>query len=376
MKEKKRYSTKHILSIALWVLLGLGTSVLLIAAVKKKDSRNCRRVAINIEGVSNNFFVDKNDILHSISTVVNSYPVGKSIGSFNLRKMEVMLEKNTWIKSAELFFDNNEVLRVNVHEREPIARIFTAAGTTFYIDNDISILPLSDKFSARLPVFTNFPANEKSLSKADSILLKDIKIISLAIQEDTFTMAMIEQTDITQQRTFEMVPKVGNQAIVFGNAKDATEKLHKLKLFYKEVIAKAGWNNYSVIDLQYKNQVVAKKRGMEDVKADSLRTLQAMQFIATAAEKKAGDSLQKLIPEDINNTVDSNLIQQSRERNDETGAISVIEDESMPTANNKKEITIQKVETKPGNTVIKKPAIIKPALVKSKTTMPKKKENK
>ena len=80
--------------------------------------------------------------------------------------METELEKNVWIKTAELFFDNNEILQVTVQEREPVARVFTPRGTTFYIDNELAMLPLSEKFSARLPVFTNFPSDKKVLVKS------------------------------------------------------------------------------------------------------------------------------------------------------------------------------------------------------------------
>jgi len=233
--------------------------------------------------------------------------------------MERELQKNIWVKSAELFFDNNEMLQVIVNEREPVARVFTTTGTSFYIDRDGAMLPLSEKFSARLPVFTDFPSDKIVLSKADSILLKDIKTISLEIQKDSFRMAMIEQVDITPQRTFEMMPKIGNQLIVFGDASAAAEKFEKLELFYKNVMTKAGWNYYSIINLQYKNQVVAKRRGAEDFSADSLRTLQVMQMIATNAEKQASDSLQTMLQDNDKNTLDSSMIQHSIQRDENVG---------------------------------------------------------
>ena len=316
MIVQKRYRIKNILIGTLWVVLGSGAVVLLVAAMRVKDAHRCKGIEINIQGVNNNFCVDKNDILNSITAIERTNPVGKAIGSFNLKMMETALEKDVWIKTAELFFDNNEILQVNVHEREPVARVFATTGTTFYIDNELAILPLSEKFSARLPVFTNFPSDEKVLSKADSILLMDVRTISLAIQKDSFSMAMIEQVDITAQHSFEMIPKIGDQLIVFGDGKDVEEKLDKLKLFYKEIMVKAGWNNYSVINVQYKNQVVAKKKGAEDILADSIRTLQIMQMIVDRALKQANDSLQIMQQDNDRNTVDSNMIQQSIERDD------------------------------------------------------------
>lgn len=316
MENNKRYSIKNILLTGLWIAIGAGSVVLLVAAIKIKDTHRCKGIEINIEGVNTNFFVDKSDILNSIRTIENGDPVGKATGSFNLKMMETELEKDVWIKAAELFFDNNEVLQVNVQEREPVARVFTTTGTTFYIDKELAILPLSEKFSARLPVFTNFPSDRKVLSKADSSLLMDIKNVSVAIQEDSFSMAMIEQVDINPQRVFEMVPKIGNQVIVFGDGTDVEEKLYKLKTFYKEIMVKAGWNKYSVINVQYKNQVVAKRKGAEDIMADSLRTLQIMQLIVERALKQANDSLQIIQQDNDRNTVDSSMIQQSIQRDE------------------------------------------------------------
>ena len=319
MKNKKRYGIKNILITSLWVVIGMGTVVLLVAAIRKKEAEHCKGVKIEVTGVNNNFFVDKTDILNSITSIARGNPVGKNIGLFNLVMMEKELCQNIWVKSARLFFDNNEILQVKVNEREPLARVFTSSGNTFYIDAAISILPLSEKFSARLPVFTHFPSDKMLLLKEDSNLLQDIKRISLAIQKDSFLMAMIDQVDITSQRNFEMIPKLGNQLIVFGNASDIEEKFNKLQLFYKEVMGKTGWNNYSVINLQYKNQVIAKRKGADDIREDSLRTLQLMQLIAVNAEKRSGDSLQTMQQDNDHNTADSIMIQQSMQREDNPG---------------------------------------------------------
>ena len=354
-----------------WIALGGATVFLLIAAIKSKPAKHCKSIEINIHGVSNNFFVDKKDILNTITAIEKTNPVGKTIGSFDLKKLETELKKNVWIKSAELFFDNNEILQVTVQEREPIARVFTSTGTTFYIDDELAMLPLSEKFSARLPVFTNFPSDKKILAKADSNLLGDIKAISLAVQKDSFSMAMIDQIDITPQRLFEMIPKIGNHLIVFGDATDVDTKLQKLKLFYKEVMVKAGWNKYSVINVQYKNQVVAKRKGAEDVAADSLRTLQIMKFIAERAQQQAEDSMLQIIqPDNIRNTADSTMIQQSIQRDDSYEPAAVNETPNKPAVQNTPPITnnVKPVVVKPVQkpTVIKKPATKPKAVMKNK----------
>lgn len=321
MEKKTRYSIKKILLAIVWLAVGAGTTVLLAAAIKKNDAEKCAKIDVTISGIENTIFnnekfVDEKDILNVIKTVCKADPLGKAIGSFDLKQMETEIEKSTWVKNAELFFDNNKVLRVSVQEREPVARVFTKSGYSFYIDATLKMLPLSDKFSARLPVFTNFPTDNIVLSKADSNLLGDIKNVSVAIQKDSFRMAMIDQVDITDQYNFEMIPKIGNQIIVFGNGSDIEEKFSRLQLFYKNILVKTGWGKYSVINVQYKNQVVAKIRGAEDKTADSLRTLQLMQAIATNAAMQAEDSVQTIMPDNNANSTDSSMIQQSMQRED------------------------------------------------------------
>lgn len=329
MEEKKRYKIKNFLFTGLWILVGAGTIVLLVAAIQKKDARHCKAVEINITGASNNFFIDKSDVQKTISQYGGKNAVGRPIDNFNLVGIESALKKDVWIRNAQLYFDNNDVLQVSVEEREPIARVFTPGGRTFYIDDSNTMLPLSDKFSARLPVFTGFPSDALVLRKADSSLLNDVKNLSMEIQKDSFLMAMIDQVDITAERSFEMIPKIGNQVIVFGDASDAEKKFQKLRLFYRKVMPNAGWGKYSIINLQYKNQVVAKIKGKDDASADSLRTKMMMEIIAANAAKQSEDSLHTMIPEDRKNN-DSSMIQQSMQRDDDIGETSNTNEEPKP----------------------------------------------
>ncbi|MBK8711471.1 MAG: FtsQ-type POTRA domain-containing protein [Niastella sp.] len=334
MKVNK-YHIKNVLLACFWVVLGTASIVLLVAAVKRKDNNRCNGIEVNIRGVNNNFFIDKSDVLEVIKQHSQSKVVGGLMENFDLRKMEEDLEKEVWIKNAELYFDNNNTLNVNIDEREPIARVFTITGNSFYIDSSNMLLPLSNKFSARLPVFTGFTANQNGLTKSDSALLNGVKEMSLKIEADPFLMAMIDQVNMNEKHFFELIPKMGDQLILFGDATDMDAKFYKLKLFYKKVIEKVGWNKYSSINLQYNNQIVAKIKGKEDIAADSLRTIQLMTLMAERAEKMAADSQLmlkgKMDIENDKSNYDSSLIEHSIEREDDPGESSINETEPAPT---------------------------------------------
>src|SRR6266487_702368 len=207
---------KKPLRIAVWSLTAVGTCTLLVAAVQKKEEKKCTDIKIEINGANDHVFVDKKDILEIIHK--NGAAKEKEMSVIELRKIEEQIEKDAWVKKAELFFDNKQVLHANIEEREPIARVFTLQGKSYYIDSSCNRLPLSDKLSARVPMFTSFPSDRKTLSLPDSLVLMDIKRIAQFIEQDSFWMAQAAQIDITQQRTYEMIPVLGDQTIILGDA--------------------------------------------------------------------------------------------------------------------------------------------------------------
>ncbi len=312
--EKNNF--KKILSITGWSLLGLCGLVLLIAALNKKNETTCSGIEIQISGVNNNFFIDKQDIIESLQSFTDKKIKGRRINEFNLDSMEQQIKKDVWINKAELYFDRNGLLKVEIEEKDPVARVFCSNGGSFYIDNEKNMLPLSKRHSARLPVFTNFPSSLKVLSVPDSNLLNDVKMMGLFIQHDPFLMAMIDQIDINAQRQFELVPKIGEQIIFFGDATDLDLKFDKLKLFYKKIIPVYGWSKYSKINLAYKGQLVTTIRGSADVAADSIRTLQLMKVLAAYSSLMSADTSQAMVQDNDKNTTDANLINKSLQRED------------------------------------------------------------
>lgn len=267
---------KKIVRITLWSLLAGATCTLLVAAIQKKDSAACTATEIEINGAHDHVFVNKNDV----EQILKNFGAikGATTSKIDLRNIEKQLSKNAWIRKADLFFDNNQVLHTVIEEREPLARIFTVQGTSFYIDTACTRLPLSEELSARVPMFTSFPSDNKRLSVPDSLLLIDVKNIALKIQADSFLSAQIAQIDITPQGNYELSPVIGNQLIRIGDAQDLDTKFAKLKAFYQQVWSKTGFEKYAIIDVQYQNQVVATKKGAPVANADT--ALAKMQMAA------------------------------------------------------------------------------------------------
>jgi cell division protein FtsQ len=310
MLTNKIHTNKKLKSI-LWMLGAVACIVLLVSAVYYKDHKKCNGVKIEIVGDNLNYFINKYNVYAIVKKYGGDTSSNQPLATINLKKIEADLEKIVWVNKAELFFDNNNVLHVSVSECSPIARVFNSNGLSYYLDSAKRVLPLNNKYSARVPVFTGFASN----GKMDSVLYDEIKIVGIKILSDSFLMAMIEQIDILPNKHFELIPKIGDQTILLGDASDIDSKFEKLKLFYKKVTPVVGWNKYSKLNLQFKNQIVASLKGVDELATDSITALQLIKSNAEFASKKSADSVQTFKPD--NNKDDDVKIDTSAEREDE-----------------------------------------------------------
>jgi cell division protein FtsQ len=231
---------------------------LLAAAMRKQKNDRCKDYSITIKGDKDNLFVDEKDILKVLTTSAGGKIKGQKVSSINLWQLEQQLEKSVWVKDAELYFDNNNVLHITITESEPVARVFYTSGQSFYVDNEVNKMPLSDKLSAKVPVFTGFP-DRKKLMKKDSALLRDIRTTAKFILKNPFWMSQVSQIDVTPEGEFEMIPVVGNHLVKLGKAEQMDKKFNRLFVFYENVLSKTGFDRYKTIDVQYAGQVIAMK---------------------------------------------------------------------------------------------------------------------
>ncbi|MBC8034151.1 MAG: hypothetical protein H7Y03_08405 [Chitinophagaceae bacterium] len=284
---------RRIALTVLWIAIASGVIVLLAAAIRKKDLKSCHGVEIDITGVDRkDFFLSKKDVLDLMEIPGNGKPEGRHVSSFNLQQLESALEKNVWVKDAELFFDNNLVLHVNIEEREPVARVFTVSGNSFYIDSSGKKLPLSDKMNVRLPVFTGFNWEKTTgLGASGKKQVDDMRKLAFHILQDKFWNAQVTQIDINSSGDFEIIPTIGNHIIQFGDSRDMKSKFRRLFIFYKEVLGKAGFDTYNTIDVRYSRQVVGTKKG-SITKVDSVEAMKNIEQLIMAGKQIKADTIQ------------------------------------------------------------------------------------
>ncbi|MES2880714.1 MAG: hypothetical protein V4676_01105 [Bacteroidota bacterium] len=241
-----------------WTLVLAGMTTLLVAANKKNKVQLCKGLSISIKGTGKTFYIEEAAIKKQLESVQGKI-TGKRISSINLSLLEKKLEAGQWIRDAELYFDSENELHVFVEEREPIARVFTTSGASFYIDSSGHQMPLLHKLTARLPVITGY-VNSRRDAK-DSAFINEVKSIAWYVYSHPFWTAQVGQIDITTNRKFEIIPVIGDNVIRIGDGNNLEEKFKNLFLFYQKVLSKTGFNKYAVIDAQYAHQIVVVHKG-------------------------------------------------------------------------------------------------------------------
>ena len=273
----------RILFFAGWLVLLGGIVTLLIAANRRNEKHLCKGVEVAIVG-GDKIFVKQEDVQRSIEKTAEGSLVKKNFGDINLTLLEKTLEANPWIRDAELYFDTKDVLHVTVTERAPVARVFTTAGTSFYMDSAGYKMPLLENYGLKLPVVTGFSAS-KRWSVRDSALVKGIKNITRVIEASPFWNAQVGQIDITPAGKFELVPLIGSHVIKLGDGENVEDKLARLYLFYTAVLPKAGFAKYSALDVQFDGQVIGVKGALQS----PIDSIQLQKNIEELMRKKASE---------------------------------------------------------------------------------------
>jgi cell division protein FtsQ len=103
-----------------------------------------------------------------------------------------------------------------------------------------------------------------------SLIAKEIFKTAAFIKKDSLWDAQIAQIYINKDHEIELVPRVGNNRILLGDADSLDTKFKNLLIFYKKVLPRVGWDAYKIINVKYANQVVGVRSGAD--KPDSLKT--------------------------------------------------------------------------------------------------------
>lgn len=238
------------------------TAIILISisfgfSIKQSQQLKCSGVKVDITDSIREKFLRSDDIRQWVN---RNYPTifGQPLGSLNLRKIEDGLRKLQSIEVVEVYpnVDDNGVrsfgvLVVKIEQRKPVFRV-DGAGHAFYMDKFGKVIDWSPRFTPRVLIVGGVVSSDFARKK----LLPLVNFIN----NDAFWSAQIDQIYVNAVGDLSMIPRVGEQLILFGDPEDFQIKFRNLKALYTEGFKNGGWSIYKTINVGFHNQIVCTKK--------------------------------------------------------------------------------------------------------------------
>jgi len=231
------------------------------------NSRNCGGIIIDINDSSDYHFVTKRQLLnlaYGNSTRIAGKPVKEVSVSAIENRINVLRE----LKKAEVYISIDGMVHVYVEQRTPVMRVMPGDGGDFFVDEEGVVVRRRNLYNPRLHIVEGNVNITSAMLNGVSVLdtairhsiLKDIYALVNYINDDNFWSAQIDQIYVDGNDEIDLIPRTGNQVVHLGSTDNFKGKLRNLEAFYDKVLPEVGWNKYSVINLEFKDQIVCKRR--------------------------------------------------------------------------------------------------------------------
>ncbi len=232
----------------------------------KAYNTSCRKIDVSVKDSLSGSFVTADGIFSLVQND-NSKLLGEMIGNIDVEVIEKRVSEIRELESVEAYRTVDGVLHIDADQRDPVMRVITSFGNSYYIDNSGVIIQHKPGFAPRLIVVSgnvSIPDNSISSGSLDfensGKTVKEIYDLVTFINGNTFWRSQVEQIWVNQKNEFELIPRVGNHLIKFGDGDNIDIKFRNLEALYKDALPYVGWDRYKEINLRYDGQIICKKR--------------------------------------------------------------------------------------------------------------------
>ena len=225
----------------------------------------CNGINIIISDSSDYNLVNQQDIRRLVTGDRNI--LGSEINIIPVAEIEKAITMLPELKSAEVYFTIDGNLNVYADQRDPVMRLMVGGGD-YFVDDEGFVIRRRKLYTPRLHVVTgNIRVTSQMLngtSVLDTIIrnsiLKDIYSLVMFIRADRFWSAQIDQIFVDGDDEIDLIPRLGSNTVHLGTIENMENKFSNLEVLYREVLPQVGWNYYSRISLEFRDQIVCKRR--------------------------------------------------------------------------------------------------------------------
>ncbi len=232
----------------------------------RTNSTICHVIEVNIVDSSDFHLVTKDEIMNLIAST-GIRIIGKEYKEISLPVIEDRISGLRELRDAEVYTTVDGAMHVYADQRNPVMRVM-AGGGDYFVDNEGVVINRKKLYTPRLQIVEGniriTPQMLRGVSVLDTSIknsiLKDIYTLISYMRKDDFWSAQIDQLYVDNNDEIDLVPRLGNHRIHLGTIENYEGKLRNLEAFYREVLPVTGWKKYDLINLEFKDQIVCRKR--------------------------------------------------------------------------------------------------------------------
>jgi cell division protein FtsQ len=215
-------------------------------AEKRHKSRGISEVSVKFTDTENLYVTE--EVVNKLLIQNNSSVSSIDKETLDLNRVESLLNNHDMIENAEVYLTLDGKLAAEVSQRKPIGRVM--GNSSFYLDKNGEIMPLSPFYSARVPVMFGFDGS--NVVEAHPVLEH--------IRRDRFLTHHI--TGVRRLRGGKLLLELRDMdfALYFGDSSNVALKFNNFKAFYKKAKKENKLNTYKKVNLQFGDQVVCTKK--------------------------------------------------------------------------------------------------------------------
>lgn len=235
-----------------WNIIKLIVLLMLVVVLFAfSSSKNTGRMveSVNIEFVDNKYPFLTEENVSKLLIQKNGKVTGVRKDILDLNELEIALNENPIIKNAEVYMSVNGKLTAKIEQKNPIARVKTNAS--FYIDDRGSFMPLSSNYSARVPLVTGRIEKNK---------LDNVYKVARKVYDDQILSKYVTEIHQNDNKTIYLKLRQNSFKVYLGEVDRLNKKFSNLKAFYQKALKDKTLNTYSIVNLQFDNQVVCTKK--------------------------------------------------------------------------------------------------------------------
>jgi cell division protein FtsQ len=222
---------------------------------KQNQAKTFTAVEVDLEAVSGVYFVEEKEILSILSSSFPELKKGLSMQELPLNDIEDRLLGHPFIRTAEASVDQQGILKLNLTQHEPMARIARPESADGYITKEGLLISTSPTYTSRVLIIHGAYIGSLMDQGRLDVMSELIPLIQF-ITQDKFWSAQVTELEINGRNDIRIHQQVGNQVIEFGDAKDFESKFNRIAVLYQEILPRKGWDAYQRISVKYKNQIV------------------------------------------------------------------------------------------------------------------------